>query len=282
MTEETRPLIFVTGLSGAGISTALKALEDCGYEVFDNFPLAHVETLLNETGFETHPIAIGFDSRTRGYDPDGLMHLARRLGAKILFLTATNTSLETRFSETRRKHPLAKDRTVTDGILHERKWLEPLTHSADQTIDTTDLTVHDFKHLIEQDYRLDRGHKKLSVTIRSFGFKYGVPRQVDMILDVRFLRNPHWDTELRFLTGQNEEVQAYIEQDANLEAFYKKMLDMIDFLLPRYSAEGKSYFTIGLGCTGGKHRSVYLAERLAKDIQSLDYDVTVRHRDMKD
>ena len=280
MTTHERPIIFVTGLSGAGISTALKALEDCGYEVFDNFPLSHVESLLAEKGYEDTPVAFGFDTRTRAYSPERLIEMANEIQSKLVFLTATNTSLQKRFSETRRVHPLAKDRTVTDGIIYERKWMDPLRNAADTTIDTTDLSVHDLKHLIESDYTLDGGQNRLSVTVMSFGFKYGVPRQADMMFDVRFLKNPHWDADLKPLTGKDKAVQEYIQTDETLEPFYNKIVDMVEFLLPRYTAEGKSYLTIAIGCTGGKHRSVYLTERLSTQIKTMDYNVTINHREL--
>lgn len=277
--NSSRSILFVTGLSGAGISTALKALEDCGYEVFDNFPLAHVQSLLNERGYEGHPIAFGFDSRTRAFNPDRIIGMAKEQSAKTIFLTATNASLQKRFSETRRIHPLAKDRTVTDGIIYEREWLSPLKDHSDRIINTTDLSVHDLKRMIEADFNLNGDTKRLSVTVMSFGYKNGVPREVDMVLDVRFLSNPHWVAELKPLTGLDKRVQDYINSDEGFIEFYKKTLDFISFLLPRYAHEGKSYFTIAFGCTGGKHRSVYLTEKLAADIQNIGYQTSIRHRD---
>jgi len=279
MTQK-RSLLFITGLSGAGISTSLKALEDIGYEVFDNFPLMQASAIINEKGYENTSIAFGFDSRTRAYSPDRLIQMATELGATLVFLNATNTKLQTRFSETRRKHPLAKDRTVTDGIIHEREWLEPLVDNADITIDTTDLSLHDLKRLIEAKFTLDDKPQKLSVTILSFGFKHGVPREVDMMLDARFLKNPHWDKTLKPKTGQETDVQDYIASDPNFDEFYQKVVDMVEFLLPRYDAEGKSYFTIAFGCTGGQHRSIFLTEKLAKHVESLNYPTTIRHRDL--
>lgn len=279
-----RPVIFVTGLSGAGMSTTLKALEDIGYEVFDNFPLSHVEALLNEDGYKHNPVAFGLDSRTRGFNPREIIKIVRKYRAdnavRLLFMAATNASLQKRFSETRRTHPLAKDRTVLDGIIHERKWLQPLTEESDRIIDTTDLSVHDLRRIIENDFNLDQDAKRLSVTVMSFGFKNGVPREVDMVLDARFLKNPHWDERLKPLTGRDKQVQDYIQQDKGLEPFYNHVEALVEWLLPRYAHEGKSYFTIGFGCTGGKHRSVYLAERLAEKIQDLGYPTVIRHRDM--
>jgi UPF0042 nucleotide-binding protein len=280
MTKINRPILFISGLSGAGISTALKALEDIGYEVFDNFPLGHVHGLIEENGYEDRAIAFGFDSRTRAFSPDRLIQMAKETGAQILFLNATNASLQKRFSETRRKHPLAKDRTVTDGIIYEREWLDPLRDAATRTIDTTDLSIHDLKQLIEADFAIDKKSNRLSVTIMSFGFKNGVPREIDMLYDVRFLKNPHWVADLKPLTGRDKPVQDYIESGEGFSDFYMKLSDMIGFLLPLYAAEGKSYLTIAFGCTGGKHRSVYLTEKLAEHVKDLNYTVTVKHRDL--
>lgn len=279
-----RPVIFVTGLSGAGMSTALKALEDNGYEVFDNFPLSLVDPLLDEAGYEDKPVAFGLDSRTRGFNPRDIVRAIQkhkdRNAVFLLFMGATNASLQKRFSETRRTHPLAKDRTVIDGIIHERNWLQPLTEAADRVIDTTDLPVHDLRRIIENDFKPDDDAKRLSVTVMSFGYKNGVPREVDMVLDARFLKNPHWVEDLKPFTGQDKSVQDYIKEDKGLEPFYVHVEALVEWLLPRYAHEGKSYFTIAFGCTGGKHRSVYLAERLAEKIKSLGYPMVIRHRDM--
>jgi len=280
MTQK-RPIIFVTGLSGAGISTTLKALEDIGYEVFDNFPLSQVDAVLHETGFEDSPVAFGFDSRTRAYSPDKVMTMAHDMGARLVFLNAVNFVLQKRFSETRRMHPQAKDRTVTDGIIHERQWLEPLAHAADVKIDTTDLNVHDLKKMVEAEFAIGDGvGQGLSVTVMSFGFKHGVPREVDMVIDVRFLKNPHWDSDLKPKTGQDYDVQDYIATDPHFEEFLAKTKDYIAFLLPRYAAEGKSYLTVAFGCTGGRHRSVFMTETIGDFIASLDFHTTRRHRDL--
>ena len=275
-----RPILFITGLSGAGISTSLKALEDIGYEVFDNFPLSQIHSVLNEDGYENTPIAFGFDSRTRAFNPDNMIKMAEEVGAFIVFLNTTNADLQKRFSETRRKHPLAKDRTVIDGIIHERQWLEPLIDAANLAIDTTDLSVHDLKHLIEAKFSLQSSQKPLSVTVMSFGFKYGVPREVDMMLDVRFLKNPHWDKALKSQTGKDKDVQDYIQSDPKFDEFLTKTKDMVDFLLPNYKDEGKKYFTIAFGCTGGRHRSVFISELLSKHIENLGYPTTTRHRNL--
>lgn len=283
MTQTTdRTILFITGLSGAGISSMLKALEDCGYEVFDNFPVSHVDLILNDPQNNERPIAFGFDTRTRGFDSDTLITLSRKYKARIIFLNATNHELQKRFSETRRVHPMARDRTVTDGIVLERQLLDKLMAECDRMIDTTNLSIHDFKRMVSADYGDHDPNQSsgLSVTIMSFGYKMGVPRELDMMIDVRFLNNPHWDENLRPLTGQNDKVQAYINKDENFEVFFKKISEDILWLLPRYAHEGKQYFTIGFGCTGGKHRSVYTTEKMSAFLKNQGYNVITRHRDM--
>jgi len=280
MIKVSRPILFITGLSGAGISTTLKSLEDIGYEVFDNFPLSQVQSVLNEPGFEDKSVAFGFDSRTRAFDPQSIVTMGQEVGAKLLFLSASNHVLHKRFSETRRVHPMAKDRTVTDGIIIERKWLEIILNDVDRVIDTSDLSLHDLKRKIESDYSLHKGDKRLSVTLMSFGFKYGVPRDMDMMFDVRFLKNPHWVPELKPQTGLDKAVQDYILSDDEAHEFIDKAKDMIDFLLPQYAAEGKSYFTIAIGCTGGKHRSVFVSGELKNHIENLNYPTSIKHRNI--
>lgn len=274
------PILFVTGLSGAGISTTLKALEDSGYEVFDNFPINHIAPLLSEESSKNKAMAFGLDTRTRHFDPQSIIALAEESGAQIVFLNASNSLLQTRFSETRRVHPMAKDRTVVDGIIFERQWLDPLMNAAERMIDTTGLSVHDLKRMIEKDFSLNQAEKRLSVTVMSFAFKKGVPREIDMVLDVRFLNNPHWQDDLRDKTGQHPDVQKFIDSDPNFKIYVRKIKNDIQWLLPRYAHEGKSYFTLAFGCTGGKHRSVYMTEIIGEFIKSLDYPTTIRHRDM--
>jgi len=278
----TRPILFITGLSGAGISTALKALEDCGYEVFDNFPLTHVQAVIEEGGYEEQPIAFGFDTRTRAFSPEEVIAAAQKFGAKILFLNASNGSLQKRYSETRRKHPRAQDRPVLDGIIHERELLEPLNEHADQRINTSDLTLHDLKRTIQGSFAPQSGKSPLSVTVMSFGFKNGVPREADIVMDVRFLQNPHWVEELQPLTGLDKKVQDHIESDPECAAFIKNFKNLLEPLIPRYAHEGKNYLTIAFGCTGGRHRSVHIAEKIGAWLADTDITVHMKHRDLRD
>lgn len=277
-----RQILFITGLSGAGISTALKALEDTGYEVFDNFPLNHIESLMNESGYENTPLAFGLDTRTRNFSADQLITLAKEIDAKIIFLSASNHCLQQRFSETRRVHPLAKDRTVLDGIIRERKIVQSITDFATETINTTELTLHDFKQRIQSSYPLENKPQQLTVTVMSFGFKHGIPRQADIVMDVRFLKNPHWNENLRPLSGKDSSVGDYINTDPEFGQFIANFKTMLEPLLPRYMQEGKSYLTIAFGCTGGRHRSVYTTEKIGAWLADTDSNIHIRHRDLKD
>jgi len=283
---QKRKIVFVTGLSGAGMSSALKVLEDFGYEVFDNFPLSFIDHLAKEKGHEDAHVAFGLDTRSRGFAPEEILKTIEKLrktgksDVQLLFMTCANNTLTKRFSETRRSHPLAKDRPVLDGIRQERGWLKPLMDRADLLVDTTDLSIHDLRRLLEGSLHPDMSKKRLAVTLMSFGFKNGVPRESDMVLDVRFLRNPHWDAKLKPLTGRDKPVQQYILDDKDFAGFMKHTESMLKLLLPRYADEGKYYFTLAVGCTGGKHRSVFIAEQLSEMVRDLGYTLSLRHRDL--
>ena len=280
MSAKRERIVFVTGLSGAGMSSALKALEDIGYEVFDNFPLRLIDPFLKDDPDGGHPVAIGIDTRTRGFDPQGVLEMVRRIGARLVFMTCDEGELQKRFTQTRRTHPLAKDRPVPDGIKKEQALLYSLRDEADPIVDTTRLSIHDLRRVIQGHFSLS-DEPGLSVTILSFGFKHGIPREADMMMDVRFLRNPHWDDTLRPLTGRDPAVQDYIAQDESFDGFVSNFKTLIAPLLPRYSAEGKSYLTIAIGCTGGRHRSVYTAELLGRWIEELGYAAGTIHRDVE-
>lgn len=271
--------LFITGLSGAGMSSAMAVLEDLGYDVFDNFPLSLVDALVKDPAASGKPIAIGVDTRSRGFDSLALITKAQQLNGRIVFLTCDEAVLQKRFTETRRRHPMAQDRPVSAGIKKELAMLHPLRETADPIIDTTELSIHDLKRVLEGHFK-QPGEERLTVTFLSFGFKYGLPREADMVLDVRFLKNPHWEESLRPYTGRDKQVATYIEQDTDLKDFLKKTDALLDTLLPRYRAEGKSYFTLAIGCTGGKHRSVYIAEKLAAFAQKKGFHAVAEHRDM--
>lgn len=279
MTDRKNPTLIVTGLSGAGMSSCLKHLEDLGYEVFDNFPLALVGPLLDDPGFRDRPIAIGIDTRTRGFDPEAVKDAVRTHRAKLVFVTADEMVLQKRFTETRRRHPLAQDRPASAGIKKEQEWLYDLRERADEVIDTSMLSVHELRRVLEDRFGLgDRG--KLTVTLMSFGYKHGMPRDADIVMDIRFLQNPHWVPELKPLTGLDAAVGAYIEQDAALDPFLTRFRALMEPLLPRYAHEGKSYLTVALGCTGGRHRSVYIVEQLKPWLENQGFVTHIFHRDV--
>lgn len=273
------PILFVTGLSGAGMSSALKALEDLGYEVFDNFPLTLIDSLITDSAGQSRPMAIGIDTRTRGFDPESLKARVASLSARLLFITCDEGVLQKRFTETRRRHPLAADRPVSAGIKKEMDLLFPLREVADPVIDTSDITIHDLKRIISGLFPRRPGCG-LVITIQTFGFKNGLPRHADIVMDVRFLKNPHWEPDLKPLTGQDKKVQQYVEDDSSFAPFLTNFEALLEPLFERYMSEGKSYLTIALGCTGGKHRSVVVAEKIAAWMQQKELEVVIDHRDI--
>lgn len=277
-TSEMQKIIIVTGLSGAGMSSGLKVLEDLGYEVLDNFPVSMIRPLLEDSD-NPKPLAIGIDTRTRGFDPDTILDTVQGIGATLLFLTADEPVLQKRFTETRRKHPLATDRPVSAGIRKELEILYSLRENAAHVIDTSNLTIHDLRRVLEGQFSLEE-HGSLTLTLMSFGFKYGVPREADLVMDVRFLKNPHWVDELKNLTGLDQAVGTYIREDEAYESFIGNFKNLIEPLLPRYAQEGKSYLTIAIGCTGGKHRSVFTVETLKPWLENQGLPVNIKHRDI--
>jgi RNase adapter protein RapZ len=282
-------ILLVTGLSGAGKTTALQTLEDLGWEAVDNFPIRLAGPLLAMPSPEGKtepdiPLALGFDTRTRGFEPNRLIEQVKTLQKRddleisMLFLDCAGTEIERRYSETRRRHPLAQDRPAIDGIAQERALMEPLRRWADSVIDTTRLSSSDLQAKIRDSFRTGAG--KMTVSIMSFGFSRGVPHNVDMIFDMRFLRNPHWDAELRSKTGLDQDVADYIEQDPTYQESVSKIADLLALLLPRYDAHGKAYVTIGFGCTGGRHRSVHVAEHIGQLLVEIGYSPSVDHRNL--
>jgi len=278
-------IVLVTGVSGAGKSSALKAFEDMGYEAIDNVPISLIDRLIAPGGFEYHT-AIGIDIRTRDFNAKAVLKkiagLIRRQDADIdmVFLDCEDDILVRRYEETRRRHPLALDRPVLDGIRQERVQIESLRERASLLIDTSDMKLSDLKRTLGGQFRLNNV-EELSVFISSFGFKYGLLRDADLVFDVRFLKNPYYDINLRLLSGKDQAVQDYIASDEGFELFFEHLLQLLNFLLGRYKAEGKSYLTIAIGCTGGQHRSVFAAERLAKSLQGHKFPIQVKHRDMQ-
>ena len=277
------PVLVVSGMSGAGKSTALKALEDMGYEAVDNLPLALFDRLLDPAEPADRPVAFGIDSRTRGFDGEAIAARLQALKAdgrdiRLVFLDCAGGELTRRFSETRRRHPLALDRPAVDGIAAERELLAPLRRWADTVIDTTDYRAADLRIAVEDRFGGDAG-RPLTLTILSFGFARGLPRDADLVFDMRFLANPHWDLALRPLTGDDDAVAAYVAADPAFTPAFERILDLLLTLLPGYGREGKAYLTVAFGCTGGRHRSVFVARTIAARLAAAGYAPHLIHRD---
>lgn len=280
-------IILVTGMSGAGRTAALKALEDLGSEAVDNLPLRLMGTLVSQGPAAGRGLAIGIDIRTRDFDADAFAETIAELRQRtsipidILFLDCDTNVLQRRYTETRRVHPMASDRPLADGIAAERRLLAPLRDAADIVIDTSHTNVHEFARILRN--QLANAHAAAPhVQIVSFAYRNGVPRDADLVFDARFLRNPHYVAELRPLTGRDAPVGAYIAEDPDFEAFFDRLTELLSLLLPRFQEEGKSYLTIAVGCTGGRHRSVYIAERLGAWIGQRAMAIDVRHRELQD
>lgn len=279
----SQKIVIVTGLSGAGMTTSLKILEDMGYETVDGVPLPLLHQLIASD--HSHPIAIGIDIRTRGFGVTPLLeeldHLKSKedLDLSLLFLDCSDEIIERRYVETRHRHPLAEDRPISDGIKHERQILQALLKRSDLVIDTTDMAIKDCKNMLQGHFALN-DVKSLRVFVTSFSYRHGIPREADLVFDVRFLRNPHYDKILRPLNGQDQAVGQYIAKDESYESFFANLKQLLKPLLPRYSEEGKSYLTIAIGCTGGQHRSVFLAEELSAWLNEIGENAQLQHREL--
>jgi RNase adapter protein RapZ len=283
--------VIVTGMSGAGKSSALKALEDLNFEAIDNVPLPLLEAILtggpkqfDGAGFD-RPVAVGVDIRSRDFGVDEFLNrfdditTTNNINAHILFVDCDDEVLHRRFEETRRRHPMAMDRPVTDGIQRERKLVTPLRGRADLVIDTTAIGLGELKSILQAQFASDAA-QELTVFVGSFSYRKGLPREADLVFDVRFLRNPHYEANLRASTGQDEAIGAYITEDEAFGPFFENLTQMLKPLMPRYEAEGKSYLTIAFGCTGGRHRSVFVAEKLAKWFDKEGLRAQINHRDI--
>ena len=283
----SRRMVVVTGLSGSGRSAALKAFEDMGYYCGDNLPLMLLPGFIEfaERSDEAFRSAIGIDVREKGF-VENFPELFGRLKAagpavEMLFLEASDQTLVRRFSETRRPHPLAKGATpLLDGIRKERAALGEIKKLADRILDTTDYTVHDLRQAVERRYSEADAGRPMVITMITFGYKFGVPYDLDLLFDLRFLPNPHFVAELRPLTGEDPAVSNYVLVRPESEEFLSRLEGFLEYLLPRYRSEGKSYLTIGFGCTGGKHRSVAVSLAVAGRLRERGYEVNVKHRDM--
>lgn len=278
-------LVFVTGPSGAGRTTAIRVLEDLGYEGIDNIPLSLVPRLVEGPPLG-RPIALGLDVRNRDFNATSLIELIDKLtrdpkvGLEVLYLDCAPSVLIQRFSETRRRHPLAPDETPAQGVEREIDLLAPIRVRADHLIDTTELTQHDLKAEITR--RFDAGVTgRLSVSVQSFSYKRGVPRGMDMIFDCRFLANPHWQAALRPLDGRDPAVESFVRADPRFAEFFQRVSELLLFLLPAHLDEGKAHLAIGFGCTGGQHRSVAMAEMVGSTLAEAGWPVSKRHRELE-
>lgn len=285
-----RSILLVTGMSGAGKSTVLKTLEDLGWEVVDNLPLILLDRLLATPlaeaadGDDKRPLALGIGTRTRGFDAERIVARVQRLAdlgheIAVLFLDCGGAELERRYNETRRRHPLAQDRPAADGIQRERELLRPLRQWAGRLIDTTDLPANALAQEVRGLYGAGEQDAP-TLSVMSFGFSRGVPRAADLVLDMRYLRNPHWVPSLRPGTGRDADVADYVRGDPAYAESVGAIERLLLLLLPRYRAEGKAYVTIAFGCTGGRHRSVHVAERVAARLRDEGFSPTVHHRDL--
>lgn len=283
--SDRQPVILVTGLSGAGRSSSLKALEDIGYEAVDNLPIALLPALLAPSAAHRRPLAVGVDVRGRDFAVDPLLaevdRLKRRndLAVRLLFLDCDSEVLARRFTETRRRHPIAVDRPLADGIQKERALMLPIRDRADEMLDTSELVGADLRRVLWSRFELgaDRG---VAVAVTSFSYRHGLPREADLVFDVRFLENPHYDPVLKPLDGRDRRIADFVGADPDFAPFFASITGMLDRLIPRYYREGKSYLTIAFGCTGGRHRSVFLAERLGAWLAGRSQRVEIVHRDV--
>ncbi|MHA1527927.1 MAG: RNase adapter RapZ, partial [Alphaproteobacteria bacterium] len=254
-------VVIVTGMSGAGRTTVINVLEDLGFEALNNFPLSLLDRLVQPVDDDPRPIAIGVETRTRGFSTRALTGAIDRLrrrqgtGALLIFLDCADEALLTRFNQTRRRHPLSPEEDAATGIARERDVLAEVRARADMVIDTSELSPHALKAEIQSRFSRPVA-ADLALSVQSFSYKRGAPAEADMVLDCRFLRNPYWESELRRLDGRNARIQDFVREDPLFAAFFEKLCEMLLMLLPAYKAEGKAYFCVALGCTGGRHRSV--------------------------
>lgn len=279
---QRQQILLVTGMLGAGKTTAMRELEDLGWESIDNFPIRLLDRLL---GVDSNPLALGFDCRTRGFVPADIIEQVKQLSARpdleitTVFLDCAGHELSRRFDETRRRHYLAQDMPVPQGIKAERELLAPLRRWADVMIDTTDFTTNDLKQTIRDQFS-GSAPTEMTVTISSFGFSRGMPPASDLVFDMRFLDNPHWQPGLKELTGLDRPVADHIGANPHFTSAFAKIQDLLLELLPQYAGQGKTYLNIAFGCTGGRHRSVYTAEQMAQALRDGGFSPTVLHRNL--
>lgn len=285
MSDAHQRIILLTGPSGAGRSTAIRAMEDLGFEAIDNLPLSLLPRLLDGPPI-SHDLVLGLDVRNRDFSANALIQTLDRLQGmqgitpELLYIDCRADVLLRRFSETRRRHPLAPAESPDQGVQRELDLLIPIRARADILIDTSEMTPHDLRAEVERLITPESG-ARLAVSVNSFSYKRGLPRGVDMVLDCRFLRNPYWEPSLRSFNGTSAEVAAYVAEDERFQPFFDKTLEMAELLLPAYLEEGKAHFALGFGCTGGQHRSVAIAEKMSQALAERGWQVSTRHRELE-
>lgn len=283
--EMHRPLVFVTGPAGAGRGTALNALEDLGFEAIDNIPLSLLPQLLAGRAL-SRPLVLGIDPRNRDFTVDAFAELLDTLGDEglhpvdLVYLDCSVQTLLRRFSETRRRHPMSGDDSPAEGIEREVRLLAPIRRRADVLIDTSDLGPHDLRAALGRWFGIT-GNAAMVVTLQSFAFKRGLPPEADLVFDCRFLRNPHWQSDLRPLDGQDPRVAAHVSADPRFAEFFDRVQGLVELMLPACAEEGKAALNIAVGCTGGQHRSVMVVEKLAQALAERGWRVSKRHRELK-
>lgn len=278
-------LVLVTGPSGGGRTTSINALEDMGFETIINLPLRFVTRLLKDDPPQG-PTALGLDIRNRDFSVDAVLDIladlkqTTDLNPELVFVECSPKVLLRRYSETRRRHPMAEEDSPDVGIAAEIDMLRPIRERADIVIDTTDYSPHDLKDVLKRWYG-DQAGLPLALSVQSFSYKRGIPPGMDMVFDCRFLRNPHWSPELREKTGQDPSVEAYIDEDPLFSDYFRKIYGILQMMLPAVKKEGRAHMTIGVGCTGGKHRSVAMAEKLGRTLELDELQVSIRHRELE-
>ncbi len=286
MDQTGHRIVFVTGPSGAGRTTAINALEDLGYEVIDNLPLSLIPRLIEGEPL-TRPVALGLDVRNRDFAASAVIELIDRLtrdpavALEVLFLDCAPAELIRRYSQTRRRHPLAPVEPPAEGVAREIDLLAPVRARADHLIDTTEMSPHDLKAELGRWFGLADPGRRLAISVQSFSYRRGLPRGMDMVFDTRFLRNPHWEPALRDLDGRDPAVVAHVEGDPRFAPFFARVADLVNYLLPAQLEEGKAHLSIGFGCTGGQHRSVAVAEKLGNSLAEAGWPVSKRHRELE-
>ena len=284
VSRKTRVLL-VTGISGAGRSTTLKIFEDLGYEAVDNLPLKLLSRFVITDGRAQQPLAIGIDIRSREFSVEQFIIefdvLIKRSLADVrtIFLDCTDEVLQRRFSETRRRHPLAGARSLMTGIQDERQSILPLRDMADLVVDTSELAINDLRRLLRGHFATD-GEQSVAIFVVSFSYRYGVPREADIVFDSRFLANPYYDKELRRLNGLDYRVAKFVKNDPGFDEIFQSFTGLLELLIPRFQSEGKSYLTIAIGCTGGRHRSVFLGEELVAWLRKNSQNADIMHREL--